>query len=192
MAYYHLLSLYESYSFSLVFLLSVWILGPLYLKNRINNHVAIFTVSMSSIGIALITSFYVITQPWRQLGAILCFHVIINIFITIHHKLTKFNTHKLQGHTLTYWTILGPVRVTARTCARVKILPCSKSPINNFEHEPGHLEHFQIFRPYVSARAFVRVHSARKGQNSKFFAWFGFLLTIIDNFHSFAVTLDLS
>ena len=75
---------------------SVWILGPWYLKNRINNHVEIFTVSMSSIGIALITSFYVITQPWRQLGAILCFHVIINIFITIHHKLTKFNTHKLQ------------------------------------------------------------------------------------------------
>ena len=74
----------------------VWILGPWYLKNRINNHVQIFTVSMSSIGIALITSFYVITQPWRQLGAILCFHVIINIFITIHHKLTKFNTHKLQ------------------------------------------------------------------------------------------------
>ena len=80
----------------LLFLLSVWILGPWYLKNRINNHVQIFTVSMSSIGIALITSFYVITQPWRQLGAILCFHVIINIFITIHHKLTKFNTHKLQ------------------------------------------------------------------------------------------------
>ena len=83
-------------SLLLLFLLSVWILGPLYLKNRINNHVEIFTVSMSSIGIALITSFYVITQPWRQLGAILCFHVIINIFITIHHKLTKFNTHKLQ------------------------------------------------------------------------------------------------
>ena len=45
------------------------------------------------------------------------------------------------------------MRVTTRTCARVKILTCSKSPINNFEYEPGHLEHFKIFRPYVSARA---------------------------------------
>ena len=41
--------------------------------------------------------FSVITQPWRHLGAILWFHVIIHIFITIHHKLIKFNTHKVQG-----------------------------------------------------------------------------------------------
>ena len=40
--------------------------------------------------------FSVITQPWRHPGAILCFHVIIDIFISIYHKLTKFNTHKLQ------------------------------------------------------------------------------------------------
>ena len=32
-------------------------------RTGINNHVQIFTVSMSSIGIALIASFYVITQP---------------------------------------------------------------------------------------------------------------------------------
>ena len=36
----------------------------------------------------------VVTQPRRQLGAILWFHVIINIFITIHHKLTIFSTHE--------------------------------------------------------------------------------------------------
>ena len=41
--------------------------------------------------------FSVITQPWRHPGAILCFYVIIHIFITIHHKLTKFSTHKFQG-----------------------------------------------------------------------------------------------
>ena len=37
-----------------------------------------------------------ITQPWRHPGAILCFHVIIDIFITLTHKLPKFSTHKLQ------------------------------------------------------------------------------------------------
>ena len=40
--------------------------------------------------------FSVISQPWRHPGAILCFHVIIDIFISILHKLTKFNSHKLQ------------------------------------------------------------------------------------------------
>ena len=38
--------------FTTLFLLSVWILGPWYLKNRINNHVEIFTVSLSLSGIA--------------------------------------------------------------------------------------------------------------------------------------------
>ena len=40
--------------------------------------------------------FSVITQPWRHPGTILCFDVIIDIFISVYHKLTKFNTHKLQ------------------------------------------------------------------------------------------------
>ena len=40
--------------------------------------------------------FSLITQPWRHLGAILWFHVIIHIFITIHYKLIKINTHELQ------------------------------------------------------------------------------------------------
>ena len=41
--------------------------------------------------------FSLITQPWRHLGAILGFHFIIHICITIHHKLTKFNTHELPA-----------------------------------------------------------------------------------------------
>ena len=40
--------------------------------------------------------FSVITQPWRHPGAILCFQVINDIIISVNHKLTKFNTHKLQ------------------------------------------------------------------------------------------------
>ena len=41
--------------------------------------------------------FSLITQPWRHLGAILWFHFIIHIFITIHQKLTNFSTHKLPA-----------------------------------------------------------------------------------------------
>ena len=88
-------------------------------------------------------------------------------------------------------TILVPVRVTTRTCARVKILTCSKSPVNNFEHEPGHLEHFKISRPYVSARVLC-ARPARGKVKFQNFCMIWIPLTIIDNFHSFAVTLDLS
>ena len=84
------------FSLLLLLFLSVWILFGRYLKNEINNRLRIFTVSMSSTGIVLITSFHVITQPWRQLRAILCFHLIMNIFITMPHKLLNFCTHKLQ------------------------------------------------------------------------------------------------
>ena len=108
--------------------------------------------------------FSVITQPWRHPGAILCFDVIIDIFISVYHKLTKFNTHKLQ----VIWQHTDNPCPRARHCARVKILTCSKSPINNFEHEPGHLEHFQIFRPYVSARALCARAARMNGRNSKF------------------------
>ena len=40
--------------------------------------------------------FSLITQPWHHPGAILCFHIIIHIFITIYQKLIKFDTHKLE------------------------------------------------------------------------------------------------
>ena len=59
----------------------------------------------------------VITQPWRQLGAILWFHVTINIFIIINYKLIKFNTHKLQ--VMDQYTDYSCPR--ARHDARVKI-----------------------------------------------------------------------
>ena len=180
---YHLLSLYESYSHYYYYFFSVWILGPWYLKNRINNHVQIFTVSLSLSGLDRYKLFSVITQPWRHPGAILCFDVIIDIFISIYHKLTKFNTHKLQvirQHT-------DNPCPCARHDARVKILTCSKSPINNFEHEPGHLEHFQIFRPYVSAR--TQREWMAEIQN---FHMIWIPDTTIDDFHWFSVTLDLS
>ena len=111
--------------------------------------------------------FSVITQPWRHPGAILCFHVIIDIFITIYHKLTKFNTHKLQVISQHTDNPCLRARHDAHVRARQN-LPCSKSPINNFEHEPGHLEHFQIFRPYVSARALCARAARMNGRNSKF------------------------
>ena len=75
---------------------SVWILLNRYLNNAINNHLKISRVSLPWPRIALITSFNIITQPWHELRAILWIHVIIHIFIKIHHKLFKFSTHKLQ------------------------------------------------------------------------------------------------
>ena len=111
--------------------------------------------------------FSVITQPWRHPGAILWIHVIINIFITIHSKSTISNAHILQA----ICQHIRPIHIRAlpnpRVCARVKILTCSKSPINNFEYEPGHLEHFKISRPYVSARALCARTARGKSQNSK-------------------------
>ena len=72
------------------------ILSFIYLKKLYHYHPQIFTVYLASLGIVYLLFFSVITQPWRHPGAILCFHVIIDIFISILHKLTKFNTHKLQ------------------------------------------------------------------------------------------------
>ena len=57
-----------------------------------------------------------ITQPWRHLGAILWFHFIIHICITIHHKLTKFNTHELPA---IVWHTSNP-RSRARHNAHVR------------------------------------------------------------------------
>ena len=88
-------------------------------------------------------------------------------------------------------TIHISVRVTTRTCARVKILKCSKSHINNFEYEPGHLEHFKIFRPHLSTRALC-ARTARGKVKILIFCKISIPLTIIYNFHSFAFTLDLS
>ena len=97
------------------------------------------------------------------------------------HKLPNFCTHKLQM--ISQHTDNPCPRHDAHVRAR-QILKCSKSLINNFEYEPGHLEHFKIFRPYLSARA-----EKVKIQN---FCMIWIPLTIIDNFHSFAFTLNLS
>ena len=74
------------------------------------------------------------------------------------------------------------IRALPNPRARVKILKCSKSRINNFEYEPGHLEHFNIFRPYVSARALC-ARTARGKVKIKHFYMIWIPLTIIDNFH---------
>ena len=59
--------------------------------------------------------------------------------------------------------------------------------LNKGEYEPGHFEHFKISRPYVSAHA----QRALKVEIKNFhIIWIPD--TTIDNFHSFAVTLDLS
>ena len=77
----------------------------------------------------------VITQPWRHLGAILWIHVIIHIFINIHHKLIKFNSHKFQ--------VMGQY-TNASMSARASNLKIAQNHfLNNFEYEPGHFKHFK-------------------------------------------------
>ena len=151
----------------LLFLLSVWIFGPWYLKNRINNHVEIFTVSLSLSGIENLSFFSVITQPWRHPGAILCFDVIIDIFISVYHKLTKFNTHKLQV-----------IRQhTDNPCPRAHHNAHVRARQNfnmlkiTYEQFWARTRSFRAFPNFPSVRVrarVVRAHSARKGQNSKF------------------------
>ena len=104
--------------------------------------------------------FSLITQPWHHPGAILCFHIIIHIFITIYHKFIKFNTHKLQVMSQ-HIDPSTPPCASRHACARTsKFKNAQNHNLNNGEHVSGHFEHFKISCPYVSARD--------KGQNSKF------------------------
>ena len=136
-------------------------------QNPIPNHFQIFTVSMSSIGIALITSFHVITQPWRQLRAILCFHLIMNIFITMPHKLLKFCTHKLQMISQHTDNPCPRARHDAHVRARQNF-NMLKITYKQFWARTRSFRAFQNF-PSVRVRArVVHAHSTRKGQNSKF------------------------
>ena len=173
---YHLLISYESYfPPPYFFYLSVWILSLDYLKNEINNRLRIFTVSMSSTGIVLITSFHVITQPWRQLRAILCFHLIMNIFITIPHKLPKFCTHKLQMITQHTDNPCPRARHDAHVRARQN-LEMLKITYKQFCVRTMSFRAFQNF-PSVRVRArVVRARSANQWQKFKIFTWFGFLI----------------
>ena len=166
---YHLLSLYESYSHLLLFS-SVWIFGPWYLKNRINNHVEIFTVSLSLSGIENLSFFSVITQPWRHPGAILCFDVIIDIFISVYHKLTKFNTHKLQvirQHTDNPWP-------RARHRAHMRARQNFTMLKITYKQFWARTRSFRAFQNFPSVR--VRARSANEWQKFKMFTWFGFLV----------------
>ena len=157
-----------------------------YLKNEINNRLQIFTVSMSSTGIVLITSFHVITQPWRQLRAILCFHLIMNIFITMPHKLLKFCTHKLQMISQHTDNPCPRARHDAHVRAR-QSLEMLKITYKQFWVRTRSFRAFQNF-PSVRVRAcVVRARSAHKWQKFKIFTWFGFLiwqLTISIDFQS--------
>ena len=111
--------------------------------------------------------FSLITQPWRHLGAILCFHLIMNIFITMPHKLTKFCTHKLQMISQHTDNPCPRARHDAHVRARqnFKML---KITYKQFWVRTRSFRAFQNF-PSVPVHArVVRAHSARKSQNSKF------------------------
>ena len=154
---------------------SVWIFGPWYLKNRINNHVEIFTVSLSLSGIENLSFFSVITQPWRHPGAILCFDVIIDIFISVYHKLTKFNTHKLQVIRQHTDNPCPRARHDAHVRARQNF-NMLKITYKQFWVRTRSFRAFQNF-PSVRVRAcVVRARSANEWQKFKIFTWFWFLI----------------
>ena len=86
--------------------------------------------------------FSLITQPWHHPGANLCFHIIIHIFITIYHKLIKFNTHKLQ--------VMGQhIDPSTPPCAHVKIKKCSKSQSKQWR---ARFRSFWAFQNFLSVR----------------------------------------
>ena len=135
--------------------------------------------------------FSLITQPWRHLAAILWIHVIIHIFMTIHDKLIKFNTHKLQVISQHTDNPCPRVRHDAHVRARqhFKML---KITYKQFWVRTRSFRAFQNF-PSVRVRArVVRAHSAHEWQKIQNFHMIWMPDTTIDNFHSFAVTLDLS
>ena len=110
--------------------------------------------------------FSVITQPWRHPGAILCFHVINDIFISILQKLTKFNTHKLQMISQHTDNPCPRARHNAHVRARQNF-NMLKITYKQFWVRTRSFRAFQNF-PSVRVRArVVRAYSARKSQNSK-------------------------
>ena len=111
--------------------------------------------------------FSVITQPWRHPGAILCFDVIIDIFISVYHKLTKFNTHKLQ----VIWQHTDNPCSRARYDAHVRArqnFNMLKITYKQFWARTRSFRAFSNFRPYVSARALCARAARTNGRNSKF------------------------
>ena len=125
--------------------------------------------------------FSVITQPWRHPGAILCFDVIIDIFISVYHKLTKFNTHKLQvirQHT---------DNPCPRAChdAHVRV----RQNFNMLQ-----ITYKQFWARTRSFRAFPNFPSVQREWMAEIqnFHMIWIPDTTIDDFHWFSVTLDLS
>ena len=108
-----------------------------------------------------------ITQPWRQLRAIWCFHLIMNIFITMTHKLPKFCTHKLQMISQHTDNPCPRARHDAHVRPRQN-LEMLKITYKQFCVRTRSFRAFQNF-PSVRVRArVVRAYSARKRQNAKF------------------------
>ena len=130
--------------------------------------------------------FSVITQPWRHPGAILCFDVIIDIFISVYHKLTKFNTHKLQVIRQHTDNPCPRARHDAHVRARQNF-NMLKITYKQFWAPTRSFRASQNF-PSVRVRArVVRARSANEWQKFKIFTWFGFLirqLTISIDFQS--------
>ena len=117
--------------------------------------------------------FSVITQPWRHPGAILCFHVINDIFISILHKLTKFNTHKLQ--VISQHTDNPCLRARASNLKMLKI---------TYEQFWVRTRSFRAFQIFSSVR--VRARTARWKVKIQNFHMIWIPLTIIDNFIHFS------
>ena len=151
-----------------------------------------FTVSLSLSGIENLLSFFsVITQPWRHPGAILCFDVIIDIFISVYHKLTKFNTHKLQVIRQHTDNPCPRARHDAHVRARQNF-NMLKITYKQFWVRTRSFRAFQNF-PSVRVRArVVRARSANEWQKFKIFTWFGFLIRQLTISIDLSVTLDLS
>ena len=116
-----------------------------------------------------------ITHPWRHPGAILCFDVIIDIFISVYHKLTKFNTHKLQVIRQHTDNPCPRARHDAHVRARQNF-NMLKITYKQFWVRTRSFRAFQNF-PSVRVRAcVVRARSANEWQKFKIFTWFWFLI----------------
>ena len=155
--------------------LSVWILELWYLKNRINNDVEIFTVSLSLSGIARLgVSVWSLNHDVIQ-APFLCFDVIIDIFISFYHKLTKFITHKLQvirQHT---------DNPCPRAChdAHVRARQNFNMLQITYKQFLARTRSFRAFPNFPSVRVrarVVRARSVNEWQKFKIFTWFGFLI----------------
>ena len=130
--------------------------------------------------------FSLITQPWRHPGAILCFDVIIDIFISVYHKLTKFNTHKLQ----VVWQHTDNPCPRARHDAHVRARQNFNMLKITYKQFWARTRSFRAFPNFPSVRVHARVvraRSANEWQKFQIFTWFGFLirqLTISIDFQS--------